>query len=244
MIIEPDFPDHWKTQMLIQLSEDPSSPLWVIRLWAHCQQRKTHEFTNLSPEALKAVCRFVGQASKLESLLRTCGFIRRCDEKLIVHQWNEYNASLLANWDNGKLGGRPKSEPKKKPIDNPPETHGLAMGNPSITHQEPIDKIDKIDKKEIILQFVERWNSTTLPKCLEITRKRITSISQRLENPFFKDNWEQALEKIKVSSFCNGQNDRKWKATIDWFIRPDTVTKIMEGAFDNRSENKPVYNSI
>lgn len=146
MIIEPDFPDHWKTQMLIQLSNDHSSPLWVIRLWAHCQQRKTHEFNNFPAEAIKAVCRYTGPSNKLESLLTTTGFIRRSEEKLIVHQWNEYNAQLLANWENGKLGGRPKVEPKNKPNDNPSITHGLPMGNPTLTQREPIDRIDREDR--------------------------------------------------------------------------------------------------
>jgi len=28
-----------------------------------------------------------------------------------------------------------------------------------------------------------------------------------------------------------GENDRAWTATIDWFLRPDSVDKILEGQY-------------
>jgi hypothetical protein len=154
MIVEPDFLDHWKTQMLVQLSSNEASPLWVLRLWAHCQNRKSHMFLNFPPEALKAVCRFPDHANKLESWLMTSGFIRREDSRLIVHQWDEYNAKLFANWENGKLGGRPKSEPKLKPTENPQETHGLPNDNPQGT-----DRVDRIDRDIYEQRFALFWDA-------------------------------------------------------------------------------------
>ena len=35
-----------------------------------------------------------------------------------------------------------------------------------------------------------------------------------------------------ASPFCLGAGSRGWKADIDWFLRPDTVTRIMEGKYD------------
>jgi hypothetical protein len=96
------------------------------------------------------------------------------------------------------------------------------------------EEIGRDKNKEVIIEIVEAWNSTTLPKCLEISQKRISSLSQRLSEEFFKNHWKEAIEKVKVSSFCNGKNDRKWRADIDWFSRPDSVAKIMEGKYDDR----------
>ena len=35
------------------------------------------------------------------------------------------------------------------------------------------------------------------------------------------------------------QNDRGWRADIDWYIKPDTIAKVMEGKYDNRSATDP-----
>ncbi|MDI7138743.1 hypothetical protein QMO42_30635, partial [Pseudomonas aeruginosa] len=76
-------------------------------------------FENISPEALKALCRFPGNDNKLEASLVTSGFVRREGKVLIVVGWDEYNSSLIAAWNNGAKGGRP---PKFKPETNPEKT--------------------------------------------------------------------------------------------------------------------------
>jgi hypothetical protein len=70
------------------------------------------------------------------------GFVRRDGDTLIVHEWDQYNASLFANWSNGKKGGRPKNK------ENPRVSDGIPMDNPSETHQEPIRE-DKRREEEI-----------------------------------------------------------------------------------------------
>lgn len=115
MIVDPDFPDHWKTRMLVNLLQDEAAPVYLLRLWAHCQNRKQSEFESLTPEALKALCRFPGHANSLESSLAASGFVRRDDRGyLLVLNWDDYNSGLVANWENGRKGGRPR-----KPIENP-----------------------------------------------------------------------------------------------------------------------------
>ncbi len=134
MIVEPGFLDHWKTRMLCDTLADPCAPLYVLRIWEHCQMRRKWVFDVLPSAALKALCRYPGDANQLESALVASGFVRRDDDgALTALKWDKYNASLVANWDNGAKGGRPR----KKPIHNPPETHGYPMANPLETHQEP-----------------------------------------------------------------------------------------------------------
>ncbi|WP_063550073.1 hypothetical protein [Burkholderia territorii] len=142
MIVDPDFVDHWKTRMLVDLlGSDELAPVYLIRLWAHCQHRRAWVFDGVPPAALKAICRFSGDAERLDVAMRECRFIAR-DEygALEVCGWDEYNAQLIANWKNGKKGGRPKklSEPHPKaegqPVANHQITHGLQTGIPSETH--------------------------------------------------------------------------------------------------------------
>ena len=141
MIIEPDFLDHWKTRLLMRLLDTEAAPNYVIRLWSHCQTRKTNIFPEWSPVILSSVCRWPGDADVFWSaMLQT--FCRFEDGYLIAHQWDEVNASLIAAWSNGGKGGRPK-----KPTGNPrvnPESNPV---NPRLTHGVT-DREDREEKTE------------------------------------------------------------------------------------------------
>lgn len=157
MIVEPDFLDHWKTRLLTRLLGTESAPLYVLRLWSHCQTRKSWRFEGWTPDVLASVCRWEGDAVLFwNSMLAT--YCNQDGSTLVAHDWDESNSSLIANWNNGQKGGRPKN--------NPPETHGLtqqkpmgyALVNPPETHQEPTanppetrgvtDRLDREDKIE------------------------------------------------------------------------------------------------
>ena len=143
MIIEPDFLDHWKTRLLMRLLDTEAAPNYVIRLWSHCQTRKTNIFPEWSPVILSSVCRWPGDADVFWSaMLQT--FCRVEDGYLIAHQWDEVNASLIAAWSNGGKGGRPK-----KPTGNPRVNPEPIPVNPRLTHGVT-DREDREDKTEKI----------------------------------------------------------------------------------------------
>ncbi|GJH00249.1 hypothetical protein [Paraburkholderia terrae] len=135
MIVDPDFIEHWKTRMLAELLgennvADEMAPLYVLRLWAHCQQRKTDRFESMSAVVLKAMCRFKGAAETFERAMLDARFIEREGDLLIVHDWRKHNAALFANWENGKRGGRPKGRPPQTDGVGNGDTAGFAVGNP------------------------------------------------------------------------------------------------------------------
>jgi len=155
MIVDPDFVDHWKTRLLVgSLDGDESAPMYVLRIWAHCQNRRQWQFDNLTHEALKALCRFPGHSNKLEASLVASGFIRREGKMLIVCNWDEYNRSLIAAWSNGGRGGRPPGKQAEKPQqttngepnENPNETQGKPTG--SRVEESREDEIDVNRKKK------------------------------------------------------------------------------------------------
>jgi hypothetical protein len=137
MIVQPDFLEHWKTSLLIELLDDKCAPLYVIRLWGHCQNRKTHRFPRVSPSITKAICKAPHDAEKFENAMIDSGFIRIEGGDVVAHEWDVINASLIANWENGKKGGRPPKKTHKKPI-----------GNPDVTDKRREEKIDDTKAKE------------------------------------------------------------------------------------------------
>jgi hypothetical protein len=134
VIVDPDFLDHWRTRMLVDaLGGDESAPLYVIRVWAHCQQRRGDSFA-MPAAGLRALCRAPCGADAFEAAMVDAGFIERNGQFINVPKWSEKNASLIAAWENGNKGGRPKKEPKE----NPRVTDQEPTANPSRTQAEPI----------------------------------------------------------------------------------------------------------
>lgn len=140
MIVDPDFFDHWRTRMVVDALQDEMAPVYIMRLWAHCQTRKSDRHT-MPAAGLKAQCRAPHDAAKFEQALTEAGFVVRDDQEICVVGWAEQNASLIAAWENGGKGGRPK-----KPKQNPSETHGKPTGNPAVTQGEPIANPGETDK--------------------------------------------------------------------------------------------------
>ena len=147
MIVEPDFLEHWKTRLLVRLLGTEEAPLCVIRLWAHCQHRKTDRFTGWEPDVLASVCRWAGPAQTLwDSMLKT-GFARIEEGVFIAHGWADCNASLVSAWANGKLGGRPKKTKENDDSDNHAKPEGNRSVIPSVTVRLS-DREDREDREE------------------------------------------------------------------------------------------------
>ena len=66
---------------------------------------------------------------------------------------------------------------------------------------------------------------------VHITDKRKKAIQIRWNDPWWRDNWQQALEVGSQSEFLRGSTG--WKISFDWFLKPDSVAKIIEGNYSN-----------
>ncbi len=139
MILDPDFLDHWKTRLFIDLMEDELASNYILRLWFHCQLRRTTTFEGMTGQVLKAVCRFKGDGDKLRETMLRVGFIEVDGDTVFVPKWAEANDKMAANWENGKKGGRPRKPAKTRdipPPENPPKTQPKPNDNPRITGRE------------------------------------------------------------------------------------------------------------
>ncbi len=114
----------------------------------------------------------------------------------------------------------------------------LASGEltPENKHQEQ----EKIGPDFFAEKLVEKWNATPgIRHCQKMTANRQRAFKARVKEAGWVDQVDAALERVAASPFLTGENDRGWKADIDWFLRPDSMTKIMEGKYDGRPNGKP-----
>lgn len=85
-------------------------------------------------------------------------------------------------------------------------------------------------------EFIAAWNAIGKPfaQIAHWTPRRHASLSSRLAERFFRENWKAALARMKASAFCRGDSERGWIADVDWFLRPGTAEKIIEGKYDGK----------
>lgn len=79
-------------------------------------------------------------------------------------------------------------------------------------------------------QIVEAWNK--LPDPIRTVRGSIPkahrqAFSARSKDPDFLADWQEAMESIRTDDHCLGRNERQWVATIGYFLKPDTVEKLL-----------------
>lgn len=81
------------------------------------------------------------------------------------------------------------------------------------------------------------WNKHrgTLPKASAMSQKRTTAANARLKENSDENYWVGIVQRLAASDFCQGKSDRNWVADIDFFLKPDTHVKVLEGKYDNRS---------
>lgn len=89
---------------------------------------------------------------------------------------------------------------------------------------------------------VELYNQTAkkhdLPLAQKITTPRKQKLKARLNDCGGVGGWIAALEKLAASSFCTGNNDRGWRADIDFLLQESSFIKLMEGKYDDRENTK------
>jgi uncharacterized protein YdaU (DUF1376 family) len=74
-------------------------------------------------------------------------------------------------------------------------------------------------------------------KKIQLTDARKKSLRARLRNDWWEQNFAEGCRRATKSEFCNGSSPSGWVATFDWFIRPDTLAKIMEGAYEKHKKD-------
>ncbi len=123
---------------------------------------------------------------------------------------------------------------------NPPKKE---MEESPITDVLGDQKRDKPASATPDLSFVlDLWNSfatRNVPKIRSLSKARKEKIKLRIKE---MGGLEEArtiiagcFQKISESDFCNGQNNRQWVATFDWFFDNEkNWLKVYEGNYDNR----------
>lgn len=90
--------------------------------------------------------------------------------------------------------------------------------------------------------LLDLWNENRgpFPKATKLTKWRASHARARLlEQPDLKV-WKAAILRATKSAFCRGEvGERGWVADFEWLIRPDTLTRLLEGKYDDTKPAGP-----
>lgn len=94
--------------------------------------------------------------------------------------------------------------------------------------------------------LVTIWNTHCgdFGKVMIVSPSRLVKIKKAWATCSDVESWKLAIDKISVSGFCLGENDRGWRANFDWLIRPDTLSKILEGVYDKSANNTAPFSAL
>ena len=85
---------------------------------------------------------------------------------------------------------------------------------------------------------IAKWNELSEFGIKPVTRvssgtKRYDSLCARIREYGIEDVIN-AIDRIKVSDFLQGKNNRGWTITFGWFVLPSNFPKVLEGDYDKR----------
>ena len=132
--------------------------------------------------------------------------------------------------------------------DNPrdsPRDRGATGARQGRDKEEESTKKGKKDKKERVLSdfdeialAIKLWNDLCkkigTTQCQKLTTARKASTKARLKDCSGIEGWKSMLEIVENNPFFHGENDRGWKANIDFVLKEGKFAKIMEGSYNHQ----------
>lgn len=103
------------------------------------------------------------------------------------------------------------------------------------------DKDKDQDTEGVQGEILQAWNALPepFPRCRLFSEDRKKALRSRLRDSFWRENWKLAIDRIPSDPFLRGEGKDGWVADIDWFLRPDSVAKIVEGKYAHVNGHKP-----
>jgi hypothetical protein len=140
-------------------------------------------------------------------------------------RYRKRKAGDVTNVDVTRDATPPLNEDTSKPSDTPQDIpEGISPPTPDLNGKKP----------EIAPELlVEAWNA--MADQAGVHKARLTPERRKKIRTFVKhrtiEDITEGIWAVPRSPFLCGENDRGWKADLDFFLTPSKFTKIAEGAY-------------
>ena len=232
----------------------------MVTLWGWvARHAPTGDLTSVPDSEVADGAKWRGRPERFVAGLQAAGLM----DGRIIHDWDRMNGRSLAEcarvkaWKEKRCLRRQTPEPVTRNVTQPvtqsvtqPITckRNVTERNVTTTQQEtamsaaadapaapPLPGV--VTDKE----FEMAWNSqvANVPKIKVWTPGRAAKLRARFRDDFFRENWRAAISKIGTSAFAQGAGSTGWRLSVDFFLTPDGVVRIMEGKYDGNGTGAP-----
>lgn len=108
------------------------------------------------------------------------------------------------------------------------------------------EKIESREEKSKVnyQQIADMYNDTcvSFPHLTTLSEARKKAIKARL-NKYTLEDFKRLFELAEASDFLKGNNGRNWSATFDWLIKDTNMAKVLDGNYNNKTNNQVQHNS-
>lgn len=173
--------------------------------------------------------------TEMSQALQQVGLLDKKGSKLIPHNWNKRQFKSDTSTDRTK---RYRDRHKNVTV--------TSQERPQITdteqRQKQKDKPPVVplggEEQEAFEFFCSAASRSGLPVPSNFTPSRRKFLKARLVDCGGLEGWKVAMSKLEASDFCCGKVS-DFKANFDFVLQAKSFTKLMEGNYDNRENNKP-----
>lgn len=228
-------------------ADDPCSEreawLWLIEsaAWKPCHRRGGKgDLITVERGQLHTAERTLAKLWKWDRkrVVRFLGRLERCE---MIHLQKDHSGILLTISNYAKYQDKEADDGAIHGADEgPSEDHrgttqeegkeGKEDNNPPVVPQASNDREPSLKPEHV----VEAWNDMAercgLPKVDRLTKERRRKLASRIRDHTV-DDFTEAIAAVGRSSWLRGENNRSWRANFDFFIRPDSITKLKEGTY-------------
>ena len=175
---------------------------------------------------------------------------------------DNYDRRCITSAENGQLGGRPRKDEKpKKPNSKPKKPKNLSKPDNdnecdvkrddlfsetpkgvSVSNGKPIDEANQppLENENINYQKLIEWFNDKTKGIFGEVKYPISKIRKSHIKARIREHGKQSFaEMVQIavnSDFLKGQNQRGFKATFDWLIKPTNFEKVLSGNYVNKEK--------
>lgn len=165
-------------------------------------------------------------------------------EELIARGKLQVHEGIISNFRADYLTEESRSYQDKQAeiAGRPRKNNGLQQPKASQSESEPKIEAPKGASRRSadplpVQEAFDRWNEVAqrrrLPVAKSLTSTRRKQIRSRLAEAGMA-GWLDALAAVESSTFCGGDNDRAWRADLDFLCQPKSFARLREGSFANK----------
>ena len=240
------YPSDWRADPALRMCGLAARGLWMEMLaLMHEATPRGSLIVNGKPVTSPMLASLTGATiSEVETLtaqLEENGVFSRKKNGVIFSRRIERDENKARkNRENGKMGGNPtlcnneKKEASDKAHGSIPESRSQ---KPEVEEGTNVPSVAG-DEKQTFDTVLKSWNQLAADCGLSpinlLTTARKVSLRLRLREIGGLGGWSALMARIRAGPFLLGDNDKGWKCSFDWILKPANLTKIMEGNYDAR----------